>query len=167
MIDAGLPRDASTDTEAAPFAGLDSVACRRAGFCVAIGSYSTQLDIEPLIVTKSAGRWRRAARLAALPAGAFPDNSSFTDVACWAARCVAVGSYERIQPGTRPMAAGGSGGTWQHAIRILAPAGSATGVQEDAELAAVACTAPRTCVAVGGYANASGRFRLMAVRTIP
>ena len=168
MIDAGLPKDASNDIEAAPIAGLDSIACHGPAFCVAIGSYSTDLNIEPLIVTKSAGRWRHAARLTALPAGALPDLSSFTAVACWAAaHCVAMGSYETKQPGTRPMAASESGSTWQRAIRILAPVGSATGAKENAELAAVACTAARTCVAVGGYANASGQFRLMAVKTIP
>jgi hypothetical protein len=87
-----MPPDASAD----PVAGLDSVACRRTGYCVAVGSYLSRARHEQSIrVTEAAGRWRRAVKVG-LPAShstSHPD-SRLNAVACPPGRsCIAVGGY--------------------------------------------------------------------------
>jgi predicted RNase H-like HicB family nuclease len=79
----------------APGISLDSVACRSAGNCLAVGTYNPAKALRPLLVTERNGRWSNGTE-APLPRGAGKDfNGILSSVSCPSAgTCVAVGFTE-------------------------------------------------------------------------
>jgi hypothetical protein len=75
-------------------AGLYSVACPRAGDCVAGGAYESTQGGDAMVVTESSGRWRQATEVT-LPSNAQSQPyAEVNGVACAAVgSCVAVGYY--------------------------------------------------------------------------
>ena len=71
---------------------LDSLACRSAGNCLAVGTFNPTKGIRPLIVTERNGRWIKGTE-APPPKGVGKKyNGSLSSVSCPSAKtCVAVG----------------------------------------------------------------------------
>ena len=71
---------------------LDSLACRSAGNCLAVGTYNPTKGLRPLIVTERNGRWIKGTE-APPPKGVGKNyNGSLSSVSCPSAKmCVAVG----------------------------------------------------------------------------
>jgi hypothetical protein len=86
-----LPSRAS----ASSWISLDSVACRSARNCVAVGTYDAAKRLRPLLVAERNGRWSRGVE-APLPRGAGTSfNGILSSVSCPSAgACVAVGQTE-------------------------------------------------------------------------
>lgn len=140
---------------------LIGVRCTASGDCVAVGTY---LDAhghgQAMIVTEAGGRWRRA--IAVRPPGnaAGDPSAELDDVGCPSGICRAVGSYQTGRGINQAMAVIESKGKWQRAIEIRLPAGARS---KDAFLSHVTCSAPSSCLAVGGYSTGSGSQAAMAV----
>jgi Protein kinase domain len=150
-----LPAGASHDTQPV----LDTVSCPALRNCVAAGSYWNQgSGYQGLVETESGGTWTAATP--PLPSDAAPATSvatspSLYEIACPAAdNCIAVGSYTSPGGKTEGLIESLSDRSWTAAVAQL-PADAATGSQR-AALTAIACPAPGTCVAVGGYLNRNG-----------
>ena len=71
---------------------LDSMACRSAGNCVAVGTYNPAKRLRPLLVTERNGRWIKGTE-APPPNGVGKNyNGSLSSVSCPSAKtCIAVG----------------------------------------------------------------------------
>jgi hypothetical protein len=147
---------------------LLSVACPKAGSCVAVGTFDDKAgDTRPMAVTESGGRWHQAIQIilpkdaagVPLPPPSIPPMS----VACsGAGNCLAVSSYHNRLGRTVPMSVAQSSGTWRRAQHITrAPANSAT--LPDVTLTSVACTGTGTCTASGYYALKSGGLGAMVM----
>ena len=83
--------------DAAPGISLDSLACRSAGSCLAVGPYNPSPSrLRPLLVAQRNGRWIKGSE-APLPKTSKNDNGSLSSVSCpSSATCVAVGSTESV-----------------------------------------------------------------------
>lgn len=148
-----LPSGASTSPEAAD--QLNSVSCRSASSCVAVGQYrngegGTDAIVVPIALS-GATATVGAASSVALPAGAAgasTQNAALRAVSCAAGGCTAVGYYLSESTGTQPMIATPSGGEW-----------NATGVSSSPPpggmLEAISCPSSGPCEAVGDYREAS------------
>jgi hypothetical protein len=136
-----------------------SLSCPGPGSCEAGGAYLGQdtLGLAAIAATESAGTWG-AARPIPMPAGA--QDSMVNGIACVAVRsCVAVGQFRPSNGPDHAFIATRSGRAWARARQVLLPAGAIS-----AGLGAVTCTAPGTCVAVGGgFHTASGSLAPMVV----
>jgi hypothetical protein len=144
-----------------PFGEFRGVACSKAGYCVAVGTYAAGPagDDEAMAATESAGVWRRAVRIRLAPLGVSA-QAGLDKVACdRAGACVAVGGY--FTP-TYSVAASAtqSHGRWEPPAYVTLPPGAGLGSSEHAVLVGVACV--RTCNAVGAYADRSDHFHPMA-----
>lgn len=90
-------------------------------------------------------------------------HSTLAGIACaTVTSCVAVGSYEDTSRAGLPMIATKTVGGWSRAISPSLPADHAD-TYSTSGLAAISCTAPRTCVAVGSYESASRSVLPMVV----
>lgn len=128
---------------------LTGVACRSAGSCVAVGSYSVHSGgSRGMEVVESDGTWHQGTQMRA-PAGTRPRlGNTLTGVSCSANSCTAVGGYSTAT-GDRALAVTYASGRWGRAITLPAPAGGG-GPHALVQLSSVACT--RTgCTAVGSY----------------
>ena len=144
---------------------ISRVACPAPGTCVATGWYIDRNgDTQAMIDTLSGGTWT-AAR-APLPADATPrptaQESVLTtvlfSVSCPApGTCVATGWYTDRNGGVRGLIDTLSGGTWT-AARAPLP-GDAAAPRHDEYLFALACQAPGSCLAAGGYNSRNGQSR--------
>jgi hypothetical protein len=137
-----------------PFHG---VSCPAIGICAAVGEW--QFDPDQLTVT--AARWDASGwqiQSPPLPAGA--DRSSLSAVSCAGAEdCVAVGDTNPV-PAPHyglPLVERWDGTSWR-VEAAPAPAGT-----DNSPLAAVSCSAKRSCSAVGGWFDAGG-YRTLAER---
>jgi hypothetical protein len=142
--------DGSTWRQVAAPAGpdtLDAVACPAAGTCLASGP-------GPVIAIRRAGVW--AALAVPAPADAI-GPAEFTGLSCaTVTRCVAVGGYPIFRAAlSRPVAATWTGGA-RWALR-----GIADPALELPVLAAVSCSGPARCLAVGGFPP-TGRPQLIS-----
>jgi hypothetical protein len=82
-------------------------------------------------------------------------HSALSGVACSGARsCVAVGSYEDTSRAGLPMIATKTASGWTRAIALTLPVDHADAYSASG-LAAVTCTSPGNCAAVGSYEDAS------------
>ena len=144
---APLPADASASPVAADLA---DVACTAPGSCVAVGSYlPASGGWRPLIETLANGNWTPGTA----PLAANTGNVLLYSVACPAAgSCVAVGNNvygNNVGPGTDPgVIETLTDGTWRVST---APQPTDAPGQFWGYLWAIACPAPGSCVAVGGY----------------
>lgn len=139
---------------------LLSVACASATSCVAVGNYTTisngsQPLAVPFTVSGSSVTFGTPQQVA-LPGNALTtggQGSFLSGVACGAAGCVAVGTYETnagTPVWTAITATAGAGGAWA-ATAVPPPSGAAN----DNVLNAVSCPSSGACEAVGSSANGS------------
>jgi hypothetical protein len=137
---------------------LDGVACPAAGACVAVGSYDSQGNLEPLIETLSGGTW--ASAIPPLPGDTNQKSAYLGDVACPAqGTCVATGWYADQNGDIQGLIDTLSGGTWTPEQAPL-PAGAVPGKSSSSSLPTalfvVKCPAVGNCVAAGDYTSQNG-----------
>jgi hypothetical protein len=150
---------------------LLSVACPKAGSCVAVGTFDDKTDhARPMAVTESGGRWHQAIQIV-LPKDAAgqpqpPPSIPPMSVACsGAGNCLFVSSYRNRLGRMVPMSAAESNGTWRRAQHITRALANSTAVPF-VTLSSVACMRTGTCTASGDYALKSGGFgALVMTRT--
>jgi hypothetical protein len=129
---------------------LSAVSCSSPTRCSAAGS----VDGRPAAERRDGVAWTVEATPD--PTGS---QAGLTGVSCRAAdACTAVGTFTDAAGFEAALAIGSKAGGWQRQV-IASPSG-ATG----AELAAVACTAPAACVAVGSYRSSAGERLTLAER---
>lgn len=135
---AALPANATSSQ-----AVLDSVSCASAGFCVAVGSYSTS-DNEPLVETLTGTTWTPTT--VTLPGDAVtPEVARLSGVNCpTAGSCVALGYYEDSSTTYAWLVESLSGGIWF-------PTSSTLPLTSD--LPTDSCQSVSSCVAVAGYST--------------
>jgi hypothetical protein len=141
---------------------LDAASCVKAGDCVAGGWYTdTQDSQQAMVVTETAGHWKRALELA-LPGNANPvPFASVSAVYCPAiGYCTAAGNYNGS---TRQQGfiATERAGKWATAIQVTPPANSAA--KPVFSLGDIVCTARGYCVATGSYLDHSHTYEPMVV----
>ena len=139
---------------------LTSMTCTSLGDCVAVGTYETDLETAPMVVTEHAGTWARAIELP-LPSNAAtgPRAIAFMlGVACSSsASCVAVGNTQTKTDSTgEAFIDTGSGASWTSSIPRM-PTGATEGV-----LSAVTCSS-LGCEAAGASNTASGAVQPVAI----
>jgi hypothetical protein len=165
-----LPADATNYLATFP-----SVACASQGNCVAVGAYSNTaggFNFRAATVTETNGVWAPATALA-LPAdettNAGLQISSLYGVACPGPgdTCVATGDYYSATGGIQAMATSETGGSWNQAGALALPSDAATTASQGARAYSVSCTDSTTCVAVGGYQDASNNTVAMVLKTTP
>ena len=146
-----LPADAAAD----PVAELHSVSCASPGNCSAVGRYVDSADDQGLLATRSAGVWAAGVK-AALPAGAAaaPDVDLHSVSCASAGNCSAVGDYKDAGGHRQALLLTQASGTWATGIKAALPADA--GATSDADTAAVSCTSPGNCSAVGRYTDTDG-----------
>ena len=146
-----LPADAVAD----PVAELHSVSCASPGNCSAVGRYVDSADDQGLLATRSAGTWAAGVK-AALPAGAAgaPDVVVHSVSCTSAGDCSAVGDYKDTGGRRQGLLLTQASGTWATGVKATLPAG--TDATSEAVTAAVSCTSPGNCSAVGRYTDADG-----------
>ena len=150
-------------------ASADSVSCRSAGNCAAVGSYTDASGHQQAFVASEAnGTWHKAIEVpgtAALNTGATAKNlgASADSVSCASAgNCAAVGSYTDASGGRRAFVVGEVNGTWRKAIEVPGTAALSTGATAqnlDTSVNSVSCPSAGNCAAVGWYTAASGWSR--------
>jgi hypothetical protein len=126
-------------------ASLAGVSCSAADACTAVGSFDNASGMQmPL-----AERWNGATwSIQPVPSPAGAMLASLSSVSCASAtRCVAVGVSQDGSAHQSPLAETWSGGAWS----IATAAVPASALQ--ARLAAVSCSGPTSCVAIGEYLN--------------
>ena len=132
---------------------LDSLSCRSARYCVAIGEYNRGSYQYPLAETWNGGAWT-AAKPPRAAGGLLAVRGA---VSCGAARnCVAVMSFYSAAPSTHGYAEILRGGTW--ALRKVPLPKSASG----GGFSDVSCVSAAYCVLSGGYARAGRGLVLFA-----
>jgi len=129
---------------------LASVSCTSPTLCTGVGQYTFDLGfgtlIAPLILRWNGTQWRfeRSGRLGQA------QDTMLNAIDCPSQHvCVAVGSQRTTRSTYRSLAEVGHGETWR-----VTPTTDPSGTP-DADLVAVDCTSPTTCVAVG-YSVAKG-----------
>lgn len=136
---------------------LDSVSCTGVGSCVAGGTYNlfgpTEIGSNSLaiVASESKGIWHTAREIS-LPADAAATDqvAAVTGIACpRAGLCTAVGVYNNGDQQPKAFIATESHGTWGRAVGVLVPPHVVATTAS--LLAAVSCSGPGSCVALGGY----------------
>ncbi len=137
-----------SDTTATPAALLFGVSCVTSAFCVASGQYQSTNGSAALLDVLTNGAWTGVR-------GPQPSNANSTSesldvqVVCpSASSCQAVGSYAVQGGGNAPLIDTWNGTSW---TGLAGPTPSDFDAAEGAQLLAVSCGAPASCVAVGGY----------------
>ncbi|MDQ6804365.1 MAG: Ig domain-containing protein [Actinomycetota bacterium] len=167
-----LPTGAKTSSQSAI---LNSVTCPSQGSCVAVGNYSESVSnaTQAMRVTETSGVWGPASELT-LPldaAAAANQNAILRSVTCTApGYCHAAGQYYDTNgsPDAQAMLATETGGVWDHAAKVVLPAGARTAAaSQNAYLDGVTCTSPGSCAAVGGYVDTAGTSQAMTLTSVP
>jgi hypothetical protein len=148
---AALPSGAATS----PVVSLNSVSCKAAGECSAVGFYADSGHHQQgLLLTETGGSWQTGSE-ATLPSDASSNPGvSLTSISCSAAGyCDAVGDYYTGTGSLQGVMFTASGGSWGTGAEptIPADAGSAVFVT----LSSVSCSAASNCAATGNYADES------------
>lgn len=149
-LEAPVPQNGASK----PALSLSSVACPSINFCVAVGDYAdnaggTDAVLESLVN----GVWSGIE--APMPSNAGPLGGGFLSVDCVSAvMCVAVGDYADMSGNDQGLIDSWNGTTWSAAEAPMPPDSSGS----SADLSAVACGTPRSCVATGGYNDTSGNI---------
>jgi hypothetical protein len=150
---------------------LYSVTCTKVGSCIAVGSFTNNLDNQrEMVATQRRGIWHRARGLALLPAGgSFRSSFDFRSVACTSAgNCLAIGGFVFTAAaglGFPSLVATQAGGRWTKARQIRPPPNSATGSMLATDASAIDCTSAGYCAAVGDYVTTSSRLQAMVATT--
>jgi hypothetical protein len=137
-------------------AELASVACTSARACISVGHF-TSGDRELTL----AERWNGTSwALQATPNAPGTKDDILSGVSCAGATCTAVGYSFTTHFAQRPLAEVWNGTTW-----TVQPTPSPAGPSGGAGLDAVSCTAPDSCMAVGGFSrNGSAQSQPLAER---
>jgi hypothetical protein len=148
-IKAPLPADAASN----PDVSLNSVSCRAAGSCTAVGSYKNASGLQGLMLSESSRSWTASTATPPTDAGKNP-LLYLSSVSCASAdNCVAIGSYHDRLAEAQTLLVSESSGAWSAAIRApLPPDGGATGGHN---LDSVSCPAAGNCGATGYYYDSS------------
>ncbi len=170
----GVPSELTLPVNAAPTgqnSALYAVSCPGGvGHCVAVGYY-TDVDgnSEAMVVGQSGGAWASAAELE-LPLGANEtagaEQAALYSVACTEpGDCFAVGSYSDLAGNGEPMAVRETVGVWRAAEELSLPANAIPSpVGQYADLYSIACTGPRSCIAVGSYTDSDDNHQPMVIQ---
>jgi hypothetical protein len=153
---APLPDDARGGGQ---LAALYNVSCPSVTECVAVGSYNAtsastgKTAQKPLMMTETNGVWSPGGDVIGTA-----KPTEFSAISCPAERsCEAVGD-NAVPNGNSPVSlvAGTlSGSTWT-AVTMPIPANATSLPSASLPLQSIACSAPGTCVAVGGYGDKNG-----------
>lgn len=134
-----------------------SVACPRAGACVAVGTYQgARGGSRAFAVSQAGGRWRPAVQVQAPSNASTPPNAGLGSVSCpGIGTCVSAGWYTTTSGRQQEMIATDSRGRWQQAqvLSMLPPNASVTA---ESSLNTIACPTLRSCVAAGIYQDSAG-----------
>jgi hypothetical protein len=140
--------------------GVTAVSCASPGNCSAGGDYASNpetsaTELQAFVVDEVNGTWGQAEPvpgLGSLNAGASSDIDS---VSCSSAgNCGAGGYYVDSSGHNQAFAVTEENGTWQQAAEL--PGTATLNAGGNAEVAAVACGSPGSCVADGEYTDNSG-----------
>lgn len=153
-----------SNSDANPDAHLTAVSCPKAGYCVAVGVYTTNaVDDEVMAAAEVRGRWGRAVQVSMPANSAAQPVAELYSVSCTSTRdCVATGNYTDNKGRGYPLIATYSRGHWQRATGFTRLPAGAERDNQFATLNAVSCTA-RGCTAAGSYGNAQGADSAMVV----
>src|SRR5579859_1006268 len=144
----------------AQFGGLTSASCAGAGSCVLAGRAGGPDRILPMVVTRSGGRWNRAANLLLPRLSSQIPNGQATAISCTrAGSCLAAGDYQKARY-LKGFAATESRGVWRRAVEVKLPSNARAG--SNVFIRGVACTGPGNCVVAGDYSDIPGHHRIMA-----
>jgi len=144
---------------------VNSVACFKAGSCVAVGHYEINPHLfAAFAVTYSNGRWGRPGLITAVPPGAASGSIPTVDgISCpTSASCLAAGGYAPAGGNSLPMAVVRSKGSWRPATGIRLPANAGAGPLRRGFFYSVACWRAGRCFAVGYYTDSSAHLEAMA-----
>ena len=152
-----------SNADANPAAHFSGVSCPKAGYCVAVGAFTTKaLDEEVMVAAEVRGRWGRAVQVPMPANAAVEPVAELYSVSCTSTRdCVATGSYSDNQSRGYPLIETYSRGHWAAAGFTRLPSG-AEHTNQFATLNGVSCTA-HGCTAAGSYENAQGVAAAMVV----
>jgi hypothetical protein len=154
----------AADSQVNPAVQLQALSCASTGNCTAVGDYDDGLgDSQGLLVTESGGKWQRGVE-AQPPAGAaftpfkLANGGGIPAVSCAAAgACTAIGRYTDARKLDHGVFFSEVHGRWHRGVRMRLPANAVTppkpksGAVSLLGLAAVSCSSPGNCVAVGNY----------------
>lgn len=151
--------DAIAGPKFPPDLTITSMSCGSVGSCTAGGDLRTSASDDAVVVSESAGSWQKPEPVPGIASlGTGRDRSSqIESISCTSAgNCAAAGSYDFFV-GNReesfPFVASETGGTWQHAERLLGTGFLGTFIG----LSSVSCTSADSCTAVGSYLTSHGR----------
>jgi hypothetical protein len=159
-VEALLPADAATS----PQVDLGMVSCASAGNCSAVGGYADSSDkAQVLLLTETDGVWAAGVE-AVLPSNARVGAGAGFAMSCASpGNCDAVGAYTDRSKNLEPLILSEKAGSWAAGVEGKLPANAAKRKQTGV-LNSVACTAPGTCSAVGGYFDKSGDSEAVLLR---
>jgi hypothetical protein len=132
---------------------LSAVSCPSGASCIAVGDFGSRLPRYPLAEAWNGTAWR------VLASPAIGGPGELTSVACSRpSTCMAVGDYFRkfTHSPLRTLAEAWNGTSWQ-----ILPTPRSAG-RRSGHLAAVSCTRPGRCRAVGGFTSQSGNAVVLA-----
>jgi hypothetical protein len=139
-----VPGTAALNTGHQAFLG--SMSCTSPGNCTAGGDYSTPHSIQAYVISETAGQWGQAMQVPHLSTLNSGHQAAIFSISCATdGNCAAGGLYAAKNPGdAHAFVVDEVGGTWGNAQPV--PGTSGLG---ETEVAAVSCTAPGQCSAVG------------------
>jgi PASTA domain len=151
--EAALPGDAFTTQQGVD---LTSISCPSAGSCSAVGTYTTDISDDAVLLTQTAGNWATGVK-AALPANAAsPDQVDLNAVSCRSVgNCAAVGGYVDRSRNIQLLLLTETVGLWSKGVQAILPANAATGSNQVASIDSVSCASTGNCSAVGHYTVSS------------
>jgi hypothetical protein len=150
------------------YTGLTAISCTSHGTCLAVGTFAlTSARDRAMSVTVSHGVFGKVTAVTVVPPGASVNPSTaLSGVSCPAAGgpCAATGVATSKAGHYIAMEATVLRGRWSAAF-LAGPPDVSTGRGQQSSLFSVSCTAPRRCVAVGYYNDASGGYSAGAAST--
>ena len=161
-LDQSVVVRAPANASAASGSFFDSVSCPTARFCAAGGGYRNKANRTKAMVAQSVnGRWARATKCGCRHDLRRSPRGSIRSTAPGRATVSRCGGYwnGRI---ARGLIAVETSGRWHRAMVPSPPTNSSLG-RPSAELTAVSCPAPGSCLAAGGYVSRTGHDLLMEV----
>lgn len=130
---------------------MDAISCAGAASCAAVGSYTdASNNLQAFVVRTRNGVWRKAIEvpgLAALNAGGHAEASSIS--CAKAGFCGAGGYYTDGSGRQQAFVVSETNGVWNTAVEV--PGSAALNTAGQAEVDAVSCGGPTSCVAGGLY----------------
>ena len=141
--------------------------CASAGSCVTAGSaLDGSGNTQAAVAAETLGTWAQPVAIPAPSGAAANPHAVFSDVSCASlGDCLAVGSYTTSAGDTEAMVADESGGNWNQAVPVLAPANASA--NPGAVLHGVSCSSAVDCAAAGVYTTTSSGNEAMAATQVP